>query len=138
MRKVDDSQGDGSGKSLGASPARSSVFQGAGGVWRLTGVVTMPVLISRVSQFLDRPLLDMTGLTGTYQVSLEFVRQSATAGEDGAAPLASTPVASIPRAASGASLIAAMEKQLGLKAEARKPLIDVLVIDSVERTPAVN
>jgi uncharacterized protein (TIGR03435 family) len=36
------------------------------------------------------------------------------------------------------AFITSMEEQLGLKIEARKEMVDVLVVDHVEKTPTEN
>ena len=70
----------------------------------------------------DRPVLDETGLTGSYDFQLNL------AAEPGGNPATGT---------SGESVFTAIEEQLGLKLESRKAPIGVLVIDHVER-PSEN
>ena len=75
---------------------------------------------------LDRPVVDRTGLTGTYNFQLAFTREDPqTIGmsplPDNAAP----------------SLFTALQQQLGLKLESTKTPVDVLVIDHAER-PSAN
>jgi uncharacterized protein (TIGR03435 family) len=72
-------------------------------------------LLARVQGFVDRPLSDATGLTGSYQWRLEFS--------------ASGPTADSPHP----SIYTAFREQLGLKLEPRTGPVDMLVIDSVER-----
>jgi uncharacterized protein (TIGR03435 family) len=64
-------------------------------------------------------IVDKTGLTGKYDFSLEY----AVPTRDGAD-------------AGGPTLLAALEKQLGLKLEQKKSALDVLVIDHAEKVPA--
>jgi uncharacterized protein (TIGR03435 family) len=97
--------------------------------------VTITQLISSMERFLDRPVVDMTGLTGRYdltlQCSLEEVRNV----------LRSTGSAvRIPDAAADQfpGSIADSLQAAGLKLEARKGPIEVLVIDHAERTPTGN
>jgi uncharacterized protein (TIGR03435 family) len=75
-------------------------------------------LADRLSQFVDRPVIDMTGLKGAFTFTLEW-----------------TPDES-PDA--GASIFSAIQEQLGLKLEARKAPIGVLVVDSADRLPTEN
>ncbi len=102
----------------------------------------MPDLADLLSQFADRPVLDLTELKGTYQVTLDVsmqdlmnVARAAGAGMMGqgfeAARLpvdASTPTSSIFTAV----------QQLGLKLDARKAPLETIVIDHVEKTPTEN
>jgi uncharacterized protein (TIGR03435 family) len=92
-------------------------------VGELTSVLAMMVL--------DRPVVDQTGVTGKYDLSVTFMpdgsqfngrppRQSAADGVE-AAP----------------DLYQAIEKQLGMKLTQEKAPVDVLVIDHVEK-PSAN
>jgi uncharacterized protein (TIGR03435 family) len=63
-----------------------------------------------------RPVIDRTGLTGDFDVELTFAPFNAPAA-DSTAP----------------DLLTAVQEQLGLKLESTKALVDVLVIDHVER-----
>lgn len=66
----------------------------------------------------DRPVIDMTGLEGIYDIRLEFAEiKSAFGSPDPHAP----------------ELFTALTEQLGLRLESRRGPVDVLVIDSVER-----
>jgi len=67
-----------------------------------------------------RPVVDKTGLTGTYDFTLEFVPASKTATDETGGP----------------SIFTAIEEQLGLKLEPAKEPMDVLVIDSIEQPTA--
>jgi uncharacterized protein (TIGR03435 family) len=81
--------------------------------------ITMENLIGPLTfvaqDYLDRPVVDLTGLKGTFRVRLEWVPQRLVDTNG------------------GVTLFAAFEKQLGLKLEARKVPASVLVIDHVER-----
>lgn len=72
--------------------------------------------------FLDRPVVDQTGLTKRYDLELKWTQDETRAPTDGSA----APV-----------LFTAMREQLGLKLEPVKAPADVLVIDKVER-PGAN
>jgi uncharacterized protein (TIGR03435 family) len=67
---------------------------------------------------LDNLVVDGTGLDGYYEFTLEW-----------------TPPGREADAASGPSLFAALEEQLGLKLEPGKGPVEVLVIDHIERVP---
>jgi uncharacterized protein (TIGR03435 family) len=74
-------------------------------------------LIVRIQPFVDRPLIDATGLTGSFEWSVSF----ATSAESTSAPVIYT----------------ALQEQLGIRAEQRTAPFEVLVIDSVEM-PTLN
>jgi uncharacterized protein (TIGR03435 family) len=92
--------------------------------------------------FLDRPVVDRTGLTGRYDFKCTFTlndaqvngppaRSSAPTAADGAQGVTADDVVAAP------SLYEAMEQQLGLKLTAEKTNVDVIVIDHVEE-PSPN
>jgi uncharacterized protein (TIGR03435 family) len=95
-----------------------------------TGVLFHKQPISRLtfmlSRRMDRPVLDMTGLTGVYDFTLDV---SGLANFSGLPPSADDPAVSI---------FTAVQKDLGLKLEATKRPIEVLVIDSVNKVPTEN
>ncbi len=70
---------------------------------------------------LGRPVVNSTGLLGTFDFTLDWTPDDTAV--DGAA---------------GPSLFTAIQEQLGLKLEPSKSLVEVLVIDHVERVPLEN
>jgi uncharacterized protein (TIGR03435 family) len=76
---------------------------------------------------LDRPVIDKTGITGSFDLHLEFAPDDSTPGVQ-LGP-SDTP--------SGASIFTAMQEQLGLKLESDRGPGEFLVIDSIER-PSEN
>ena len=80
---------------------------------------TMQQLADQLSNTAGRPVLDKTGLTGTYAWKLDF-------SPDVAAPDSGIPTMST-----------AVQDQLGLRLEAQKAPIEILVIDSAEK-PSAN
>jgi bla regulator protein BlaR1 len=71
--------------------------------------------LSRLQE-LDRPVIDATGLKGVFNFTLDY-SSDAAAPSDNAGP----------------SIFTALTEQLGLKLEAGKGPVDILVIDHVER-----
>ena len=69
-----------------------------------------------------RPVVDKTGLEGSYRVRMIFDMNFARRGPDVAAP---------PDA--GPSVFSAVQEQLGLKLESSKTMVDMLIIDRLER-----
>ncbi len=103
--------------------------------------LTMAALAGNLERFMDRPIVDMTDLKGTYDFTLDLtpedyramlVRSAVTAG-----------ITLPPRAlrlldgASLPSLFDALQK-LGLKLDARKAPLDLVVIDAAQKTPTAN
>jgi uncharacterized protein (TIGR03435 family) len=81
------------------------------------------------------PTMDATGISGRYDMTLDFSPPSAftdTPGPDSDSRLA----ASEPNGA--ISIFEALEKQLGLKLKTRKVMVPVIVIDHVNETPTEN
>lgn len=100
MKQVDDNSARGSGS----------------GPTMLRGTMSTTEIASLLSSILGRPVLDHSGLSGTYTVDLKW------AGDD---------------QADGPSVFTAIQEQLGLKLEPTRGPIQMLVIDHVER-PSEN
>jgi uncharacterized protein (TIGR03435 family) len=84
--------------------------------------VTLKDLALMMKVFLDRPVVDQTGLQGRYDFQLEYTFDELRATPDAnAAP----------------SVFTAVQEQLGLKLEPTRLAADVVVIDKVER-PGAN
>ena len=112
--------------------------------------ITMPGLANALSSYVDRPVIDMTGLAGEYQValdlSLEDLMLTAQRAQRQMAQLGlPLPVPQVPgvnpgEASSpggGSSVFTAVDK-LGLKLDARKAPVEAIVIDHLEKTPTEN
>ena len=101
----------------------------------------MTALAGNLERFVDRPIVDMTDLQGSYDFALDVTE------EDYRAMLirpASTRASAFLRrrldlldGATLPSLFEAMQK-LGLKMDARKAPLDVVVIDEARKTPTDN
>lgn len=99
---------------------------------------TMADLADTLSNRLDRPVVDQSGLKAKYEFHLRY--DAATAGK-GIALMTGMPqrgpdVAPDPERAPG--IFTALQEQLGLRLEPRKGPVDVLVIDRLERAPTEN
>lgn len=101
--------------------------------------VTMAEFAGRMLESnVDRPILDRTGLTGRFDIHLEFARDNAMSGPirlNGADGPGLPP--SPADTTTGPSIFTALREQLGLKLSADKGPVDVLVIDHVEK-PSAN
>jgi len=101
----------------------------------------MTYVADMLARFEDRPVVDMTELTGKYDFTLNFTEEDYHAMMIRAA--LSSGIALPPEAiqamerASGDSLFSALQA-VGLKLESRKAPLDMLVIDHAERTPTEN
>jgi len=84
---------------------------------------TMAAFADRLGQVLDRPVLDQTGIRGVFAFKLEWAPDDST----GAAP-----------AEPGPSIFSAIQQQLGLKLEARRGPVEILVVDRAYRVPIEN
>jgi len=82
---------------------------------------SVDLLVRVLSGAADRPVLNETGLSDSYDLKLEFARDPAAAASE----------------TNAASIFTAVQEQLGLKLESRKGPVEVIVIDSVER-PSEN
>jgi uncharacterized protein (TIGR03435 family) len=68
--------------------------------------------LSRAAFQLDRPVVDFTGLTGRYDLTLDWAPTD--------------------------PIFSALEEQLGLKLEARKMPLEVLIVDHADKVPSAN
>jgi uncharacterized protein (TIGR03435 family) len=92
----------------------------------MSGGLTVAALARMISGAAGRPVLDHTGLDGTYSVKIRFAREGAMILPGGAtAP--PVPTDEVP------SIFTAVQEQLGLKLETATVQGQVLVIDHIER-----
>ena len=103
--------------------------------------LTMAQLADSLGRFIERPVVDMTELKGTYDLTLEFtpeeyrvllIRTALAAGVN-----LPPEVVRMLEGASDESLFKGLQS-LGLKLESRKAPLEVLVIDSASKTPIAN
>jgi uncharacterized protein (TIGR03435 family) len=98
------------------------------------------MLMGLAPGYIHAPVLDATGLEGTFDFTLSFSmagQLQSGGGRGGDGPVAGAqPQASDPNGA--LSLLDALPKQLGLKLESSKRPVEVLVIDRVEQKPTDN
>jgi uncharacterized protein (TIGR03435 family) len=79
----------------------------------------MPHFADLLARFMGHQVADETGLKGVFDFTLEWSPEEMKTGD-------------------GASLFTALQEQLGLKLEARKGPVDVLVVDHIEKAPTEN
>ena len=101
----------------------------------------MNYVADMLARFEDRPVVDMTELKGKFDFTLSFTEEDYRAMMIRAALSSGYPLPPeaihLMESASGDSLFAALQT-LGLKLEARKAPLDVLVIDHIEKAPTEN
>ncbi len=114
----------------GLALVRSMVITAAEGTRTRTAMkqagVPITEIATRMQNLAGRPVVDGTGLAGLFDVQYEFD------GSTGTAPPA--PPGDV---AEVGDLFTAVREQLGLKLEARRTLVDVLVVASADR-PSEN
>jgi uncharacterized protein (TIGR03435 family) len=101
---------------------------------------TMEQLADYLSARLGRPVLDATGLKDTYDFTLAWATDNGGAGVPRTGPppdeidMHSGPILTDP----GMAIFAALPAQLGLKLEARRGPVEILVVDKADRVPKGN
>jgi uncharacterized protein (TIGR03435 family) len=114
----------------GGPPPQCTTMSVFGPVSRImSGGMTTAQLVSSLSQYAGRPVIDRTGLSGHFVVELEFAAEPGVASPLGAPPPGPATTAPIDTP----SVFTAVQEQLGLKLDARREPIDVLVIDKAEQ-----
>lgn len=81
--------------------------------------VSMSSLATIISQIVHRPVIDKTGLSGNYDLTLSYALEDAT---DSTSP----------------SIYTALKEQLGLQLQPKKMPVEMLMIDSVNEMPTEN
>jgi uncharacterized protein (TIGR03435 family) len=124
------------------APGRGGMMMsgGPGGQTVSADSVPMTALVRMLSQFLRSPVIDKTGLTGYYTISLKFMPENFGGG--GGAGFAMPPAGGAPGApappdpsteAAAPTLQVAVQEQLGLRLDKSKGQVEIIVIDHVEK-----
>jgi uncharacterized protein (TIGR03435 family) len=96
--------------------------------------MTMAQWATLLTQFVARPVVDRTGLAGAFDFDLQwtpdYLAQPGAIGGPAGAPPPPAPPGVDPN---GPSLFTALQEELGLKLDAARGPVEVLVIDRVER-----
>ncbi len=82
---------------------------------------SMEELAQLLAGQLRRPVSDATGLTGKYDFTLKWIMGEGPSSEE-----------------TGPTIFTALQQQLGLKVESKKAMIDILVVDHIEKIPTEN
>ena len=130
------------GPKVNGSPPRAGMMMMMPG--QITGMaIPIANLINILSRHLLRTIVDKTGLTATYDITLQWSPEDGQGmGFPGAPPPPPPPPgpssdASTPSASSAPSIFTALEEQLGLKLNSTKGPVKTLVIDHIE-SPTEN
>jgi len=106
-------------------PLRGGPPPGYHGPFNLTGTgISMERLVALLSGEIDVPITDGTGLKGEYDITLHALVGSNPPVSEGSDPVP--------------SLFDAVQSQLGLKLVPKKDMIDILIVDRMEKTPTDN
>jgi uncharacterized protein (TIGR03435 family) len=89
--------------------------------WHVSAKTTMPQFAEFLARKLDRIVVDETSLSGAFEIVLDAAPYSLDGSQDAAGP----------------SIFTALQEQLGLKLEARKAPVEILIVDHAER-PSEN
>jgi uncharacterized protein (TIGR03435 family) len=82
----------------------------------------LPQFAERLSTYTDRPVVDRTQLHGVFEINVEWVPDAAAITDPTA----------------GSTLLEALPEQLGLRLEAQKTPVEILIVDSASRVPTEN
>jgi uncharacterized protein (TIGR03435 family) len=102
---------------------------------------TMDMLARQLERYVDRPIVDMTGIKGNYDLSVTVTQEDAQTMLIHAAVNAGVVLPpQVLRAGENGSIASLIDglQQLGLKMEARKAPLDILVVDQASKTPTEN
>jgi uncharacterized protein (TIGR03435 family) len=98
----------------------------SGGMALAAGAMRAEQLPRQIAQFVNRPVIDMTGLAGEYDLVLRAVPESGAGRAVGPPSMGvSPPDSDVPL------IFTALQEQLGLRLESATGPVDVLVIDRV-------
>jgi uncharacterized protein (TIGR03435 family) len=116
-----------------------------GAMQMMLGNITLARLADTLTTFVDRPVIDATGLEGGYDVSLQLRQEDVMAAVQNAARQAGLTLPVLPGAAApgqaadptGSSIFSSVE-QLGLRLEPRRMPMETIVVESADKVPIAN
>jgi uncharacterized protein (TIGR03435 family) len=91
----------------------------------MAGAMTMGEFARALAPQVNRFVLDRTGITGPFDLDVQFTPDETTPVPPGASPLPVDPA--------GPSLFTALQEQLGIRLNATRGSVEVLVIDAISR-----
>jgi uncharacterized protein (TIGR03435 family) len=94
-------------------------------------------LMRMLGNQISRPVVDKTGLTGKYDFTLEYAPDMSAMG-----PMPPSAAGGQPPPEGGddsaPNMLTAVQEQLGLKLDAKKIQVDILIIDKIDKVPTEN
>jgi uncharacterized protein (TIGR03435 family) len=145
------------GRAPGRGPLPAGAFQmmmSSSGARTIRGKMTIAQLANTLTGQVGRPIFDATGLKGTYDIELTYLGDENDAmGSQMRSLAAAAGAAAGAGAATGgdspgprqqevntptATLTQAFQQSLGLKLEAKKMPVDLIVVDSANKVPTEN
>jgi uncharacterized protein (TIGR03435 family) len=128
------------------SAAGVSVNLGNGSSYSLGGgkfdakKITAPQIAAVLERFTDRPIIDLTDLTGTYDFDFPVTPEDTQTLMIRAAIAAGVqlPPQALRLLDNGGNPVEGAAEQLGLKLESRKMPVEIIVIDQIQKTPTDN
>jgi uncharacterized protein (TIGR03435 family) len=96
-----------------------------------SGGLPISQFATSLAQFVQRVVVDRTGLAGAYDIDLRWTPDQVPQRAPGTAPDQPVRVNGTDIDPNGPSIFTALQEQLGLELEAGRGPVDVLVIDSV-------
>jgi uncharacterized protein (TIGR03435 family) len=99
--------------------------------------MSMSEFASGLSEFTGRMVVDKTGIAGRFDFNLDYTPEAFRTGSLTAADLPRVP-GETPADPNGPSLFTALQDQLGLRLEATRGPLKVLVIDDAQRPESPN
>ena len=85
--------------------------------WHVVAKGSLQQLVEFLSERVNRPVLDRTGLSGPFEITLDWASDDSLEGP---------------------SLFTALQEQAGLKLSATRAPIELIVVDQADRTPTAN
>lgn len=104
---------------------RSGLIRGVGTGWGNGETLALNIGVW------DRPIIDKTGLSGAFDIDLEWTPDPAQARSTDGAARAAAAVAATP--GERVSIFTALQEQLGLKLQPARASLEVLIVDRLER-----
>jgi uncharacterized protein (TIGR03435 family) len=119
---------------------------------QLSGKASIPKFVDALSNMMDRPVVDMTDLKGSYEIDLSWTpdesdrmaaKMAMMGGGHPGPPPGGRPEGGVEgkgpsENSDGPSIFAALQEKLGLKLEAKKLPVDLLIVDHADKVASEN